>query len=261
MKRKKRIFKALKLFTWAIVGSAFMVLLSASSKKQYRTELKENPLISINYLDGNFFVDKDDILDIIQGHLNQLNMNRTIGTLELKALEQKVESDPFIKNAEAFTDMHGNLQVEVVQRKPIVRVINRNGVSYYLDEFQELLPITHKFTSRVPIASGYISDAADERGEGVSEVLLDIFEIVNEINRNEFIQAIVEQIYVSRTGDYELVPKVGHHIVRIGNDVSDLNRKFDKLELFYKSAMKSEGWNKYRVIDLRFKNLVVCKKR
>ena len=50
------------------------------------------------------------------------------------------------------------------------------------------------------------------------------------------------------------------------NDNSVLNidnaeNKLAKLEVFYKEAMMKSGWEKYKIINLKFKNQVVCTKK
>jgi cell division protein FtsQ len=64
-------------------------------------------------------------------------------------------------------------------------------------------------------------------------------------------------VYVDK--DLELIPRVGNHTIILGN-VSDLQEKFNKLMIFYKEAMPKVGWNKYKTLNLKYKNQIVCKK-
>ena len=42
---------------------------------------------------------------------------------------------------------------------------------------------------------------------------------------------------------------------------TDVEEKFNKLQLFYKEVMVKAGWNKYSVINLQYKNQVVAKRK
>jgi cell division protein FtsQ len=68
-----------------------------------------------------------------------------------------------------------------------------------------------------------------------------------------------EQIYVGDDFEIELIPKVGNHKILIGN-IENLDDKFSRLLLFYKQGLMRKGWENYSVINLKFKNQVVCTK-
>ena len=93
------------------------------------------------------------------------------------------------------------------------------------------------------------------------------------ISDNSFWNAQIEQINVLANGGVELVPRVGEHIVYIGQlpNAKDkeehkalieeyVKTRLDRLELFYKYGLPKAGWNKYGYINLEFSNQVICKK-
>ena len=56
------------------------------------------------------------------------------------------------------------------------------------------------------------------------------------------------------------MPKIGDQVIILG-DGENINKKFKKLEIFYKKAMPKEGWNSYKSINLKYKNQVVATKK
>ena len=71
----------------------------------------------------------------------------------------------------------------------------------------------------------------------------------------------------------ELVPRVGNHIIYLGNlpesnilekrekeITAFVNKKMKRLENFYKYGLSQAGWNKYSYINLEFDNQIICKK-
>jgi cell division protein FtsQ len=45
-------------------------------------------------------------------------------------------------------------------------------------------------------------------------------------------------------------------------DAKDFEEKFEKLKTFYTEGLnKTDGWNKYSTINIKYKNQVVCTKK
>jgi cell division protein FtsQ len=87
-----------------------------------------------------------------------------------------------------------------------------------------------------------------------------LFNLINTINKDAFFQAQFEQVYINAQGEYELTPRVGRHAILLGKD-DGVEMKLKKLKLFYQEGISKVDWNKYKQIDLRFNDQVVCAKR
>jgi cell division protein FtsQ len=68
--------------------------------------------------------------------------------------------------------------------------------------------------------------------------------------------AQIDQIDITAALQFEMIPKLGNQLIRFG-DVNNYQEKFNKLLAFYKQVQTRIGWNKYSVLDIRFKNQVV----
>ena len=77
---------------------------------------------------------------------------------------------------------------------------------------------------------------------------------------NDVLKHMFDHIYISQTGDIELVPKVGNHIVVLGS-IDNLDEKFENLLAVYKEGFANSGWDKYVKLNLKYKNQVVCTKK
>ena len=120
------------------------------------------------------------------------------------------------------------------------------------------------------MASGNISDScvraspknfdslfSDSAGGACS--LASLFRVAIYISNDPFFKAQIEQIYVDPDGEIELIPAVGSHVILFGR-ADDLDDKFSKLYAFYKYGLNKIGWNKYDIINIKYKNQVVCSK-
>jgi cell division protein FtsQ len=226
--------------------------------------------IHINYQDENFFVEDSDIRKIIS-NLGYA-VNQSLKEVDLNRIEEILRNNSSISVAEVYSTIDGRLMVEVTQRRPIIRVFNKLGNSYYIDDEGELMPTSDKYTSRVLVASGNIENNittyAIERTLGSSEtipnegmdMLEQIYQLARTIDSDEFWKAQIVQIYVNEEMDIELIARVGQHKIILG-DIEDLDIKLKKLKMFYDKGLSKTGWNEYSIINLKFKDQIVCTKR
>ncbi|MEG1672928.1 MAG: hypothetical protein RRZ83_06110 [Alistipes sp.] len=86
---------------------------------------------------------------------------------------------------------------------------------------------------------------------------------VKSVEENDFWKAEIVQIIastsVSGALEVELIPRSGNHTVLFGR-IENVEQKFDKLLRFYRSGLNNLGWDRYRTIDVRYADQVVCKK-
>ena len=245
---------------WSGFVIAFVILLAAASQNQNNISVQSEPVIDINYNKGLYFIDAPEVKTLIMDGLQKELHSYTVQELNINKLEKDILTNPYIKSAEAYTDVQGTLRVKIVQREPIVRVINKNGVSYYLDNYGEKIPISPKFTARVPVSNGNIDDDNSDLGAVDTPVLKDIYKLAKFIHNDKYLSALVDQIYVNDQQEFEIIPKIDNHTIMLGK-ADNLEKKFRKLYIFYREGLKNVGWHKYSAVDLRFENQIVCKKR
>ena len=113
------------------------------------------------------------------------------------------------------------------------------------------MPIPAGFAAYVPLATGNISEEYAKN---------QLFDFAQFLQKNKFWDSQIEQIHVNSKLDIELVPRVGNHYIILGK-IEDYKENLTKLKLFYDKGLNKVGWNKYSVINLKFKDQVVCTKR
>lgn len=192
-----------------------------------------------------------------------------ISNINIRSLEEKLLDIAYISNAEIYSNLNGILNVDVVQRKPVVRIITLEQRTYYLDRKGYIFPGTSSFTPHVLIANGYFTDDNHlQEVKAIHELTenhdykewTDALKLASFIQGSTFWKSQIVQIYRNSSGDFELIPRVGAHQIIFG-DVSDLEMKFKKLKTLYDEGLKYEGWNTYEKINLKYNNQVICTKR
>lgn len=214
------------------------------------------------------FLKKTDVENLILQEESEI-LGYPVGRINTRKIEKKLRSLPYIKSAEIYYDLEGILFVDVVQRKPVARVITRSGESFYLDEEGYLFRPRGVFTPHILIGNGYFPVSRELAKAGNLSELSDKKEFSkwNDflnlscfIERNEFWKSQIVQVFLNSKGEFELIPRVGAHQIIFG-EAKEIPEKFEKLMTLYKDGLDYEGWNNYGKINLKYKNQVICTKR
>lgn len=209
----------------------------------------------------NQIIDEDDIKQIILNNNSNI-IGTPINRINLSDLEKTIEEHPAVKNAEVFAEINGVLGIKLEQKTPIVRVMPNYGEDFYISNDGSLMPTSNMGSARVMVASGFVNfkykkNKISIADTSVTKRIKDIYVLSKKIAKDNFLTSQTEQIYIKRKGEYELIPAVGNHIVLLGK-INDLDNKLKYLKHFYLNVLKKEGWRKYKYINLKFANQIVC---
>lgn len=260
----KRVFNILLV---ALLLGYMMVALGFSNARISET-LCSNIRISLVDSASAGFYTREDIEELVLGPDKNI-LGYPVKDINIRKIEEDLVKNPYIKKAELYFDLQGVLRIDITQRKPLVRVITRAQHSWYLDEEGYLLPAKGKFAPFLLVANGYFSEGdalrkaariRDLEDDETYREWEDVLQLSKYIAGDEFLSAQMVQVYYNRSGDFELIPRVGAHQIIFG-DVSEYRQKFRKLKILYDQGLKYEGWNKYEKINLKYKNQVICTKR
>ncbi|MBK7123662.1 MAG: hypothetical protein IPH68_13135 [Chitinophagaceae bacterium] len=243
---------------WIALGGATVFLLVAAIKTKPE-RLCKGIEISIHGVSNNFFVDKNDILNTIASLEKTNPVGKAMGAFNLKHLEDQLDKDVWIKSAQLFFDNNDILQVIVQEREPVARVFAASGETFYIDDELAMLPLSEKFSARLPVFTNFPSGKKILSGAD-SSLLMDIKTISLAIQNDSFCMAMIEQVDITAQRTFEMIPKIGNQLIVFG-DATDTETKLGKLKLFYKEIMVKAGWDHYSIINLQYKNQVVAKRK
>ncbi len=254
-----RIRPAVLLCFWISCTAAMMVLLGAAINQ--RQHLNYNAIqVNIDETNGVLFLTKEDITGLLRDDQVTITQSKPISEVNYGKLERIIENNPYVANAELFVDANGSISIQIRQRTPILRVINNQGVGYYLDEQASKMPLSSKFTARVPVATGNIMALPENSNKTDSVTQNNLYVLADYIRGDTFLTSLIEQIVVNSQHEFELIPRIGNHSILLGT-TNDLAEKFSKLKVFYTQGLNKVGWNNYSQVNLKYRNEVYCKKR
>ena len=252
-KRKISLLKVLRALVTLVVTSCVIVGVLSASKKQGKEKIK-NILLHIRNEKAHFFIDKLAMWhQLIE--MRGIEVNKTaIQQINVGQIEKEALQNPWVENPQVYIDNNNVLHIFVSQRRPVARVFFDNGQSFYLDPSLKLLPLSNMFTYYTTIVTNvpvYNNDSLDNDMRGR------ILKLVKFIDRDTFWNAQIAQVIVTNKGDFELIPVLGTQIIVFG-DTTRMVEKFENLFAFYKKVFNRIGWDKYTLLDLRYKNQVVA---
>jgi len=165
-------------------------------------------------------------------------------TLVLKEMEARLLQHPMVYQAQVFISIDGKIGANIQTKKPIGRVID--NPSFYIDEQGQPMPLSNRYTARVPIVTGEVLLHL----EALKELLL-------AINKDEFLHPMVTEVTVDADGNFELRLRQVTFSLLLG-PVNDVAVKLRNFKAFYQNMQKQQEQKQFNKIDLRFNNQVVA---
>ncbi|MDR3696623.1 cell division protein FtsQ [Mucilaginibacter sp.] len=251
---KKRIWRYLLIgFAWAISLGGLVVLMGFIGVKKSEMVCRDVKI----YIPGSqYFIDREEI-DHILGIQSHAIIGHRMDDINIHELEGRLKSNPFIEFAKIYADMDGIINVEISQRQPVLRIMNRFDQDFYIDQHGLKLPLSANFTARVLVANGYIDELFANHVDTLHTALaMQLFKTADYIRKDSLWDAQIAQLYVNKDHEIELIPRVGNNRILIG-DADSLESKFHNLLIFYKKALPLVGWDAYKVINIKYANQVI----
>lgn len=258
MKLNKKIKKVLTITGWTILSAGLIVLLVAAINKKSLDHCA-GIVIEMEGGDDNAFVSEEDVLNIITA-ISSANMKgKPIASFHLRKLESTLEKNVWIKDAELYFDYNKVLQVQIKTRKPVARIFNTAGASFYIDSSLAVLPLHEATFVQLPVFTNF-SGGLKQWNKQDSVLITDIKNISAYITADSFWNAQIAQTDITAKNTFEMVPAIGNHLIVFGNG-ERYQEKFEKLKTFYKKVLSVVGFEKYSIINVQYEKQIVGTKR
>jgi cell division protein FtsQ len=265
----KLFLKILLIILW--VGlAAGSILLMGFANKNHEVRQCSGLDIRLDYSGKEPLFKPADLKQQLVGKFGKFE-KKTLDQLEVEKIIAFLQQNPNIEYADAHITIEGRIVVDIRQCIPLVRLVSQSGENFYLDEKGKVLPANPDYPARVIVANGNISVPfkpgksifPGKKKQNVDLVslqsLYDIHMLAGKLAADSVLNSLVEQIYIKPDGSIRLATKAGSHIIEFG-DTSSTDEKFENLKAFYKYGLSKIGWQKYRIVNLTYKNQVVCTK-
>jgi len=255
---------------WTLVSVGTIVVFYFAQKTD-ANRILDTPKVAIHTEDENTFLTKQELLYRLQ--LKQLlRKDMPVKALQVQRIERAISAMPEVKHVNVYRHLGAELEIDLTLRKPIARIFNAQGQSYYLDQEGFMMYRSALHTARVLVFSGAIDEPYNPRihcgfinnGTLKSSRKIDqIYHISNYVCNDPFMHRLIGQVFLDSRGDFILIPLLGDQQIIFGAARSDkeVADKFERLKHFYKEALPHEGWNKYKEISVKYEGQIVCRRK
>lgn len=253
MNFKRTIQRILFVAFWIGVGTGMIFLLAAAIRGRNKEQLRAYTL-EIKAGPGGAFLKESDVEQLLQ-HSTAGVKGELLSRFNLRQVEQKIKSHVWIRDAQLYFDNQDVLHVQVQEKIPLARLFTMSGGSIYLDEQGSLMPLSLIKTVKVPVFTGLSDSMLSKKPDTL--LLQQVFTMAQLLARDSFWASQVAQIDHTPAQQWELIPVVGDHVVKLGS-LTDVEAKLRRLMIFYRQVLSKTGLSRYRMIDVRFNGQVIA---
>ena len=240
----------MKLFNWANIRLVLMFVLviflfSFTSKRSDQRKLTK---CKITFVEDNAPFIKQEVVNklLIEKYEEVTSIEKE--DLDLNMLEKRLNAHKMIEKSDVFLSIDGILKAVVKQKTPIARVFE-NGSSFYIDYKGNKMPLSTNFTARVPLVSGRIN-------KNNNEDLAALFRLIYD---DSFLKKNIIGIQIMPQGNLLMHNRNFNYQIDFGTLIN-VEQKFKNYKAFFQKAVLDSSLYKYKKIDLRFSEQVVCTK-
>ncbi len=258
MLKKILVISAIVLIALGLLALSGFAYHIRSNEKISKVEVRISPSNTTGFVTEDQVIAKVNPGDTLLGY--------RIKELDESAIVKELNKNEFIEQTDCYIGLKGEIFIHAKERTPIVRVYEKNQSSYYIDQNGDFFSVHPNYAPRVIIANGYFDNTRQNEFGNIYDTvyrktpLFSMFTLLQKIRASNFFQLQVSQIYLNSMGEWELVPEFGEHVVLLG-DLNNLDEKLNNLHAFYKEVSRSNDWEKYQLINLKYQNQIVCTKK
>ena len=238
----------------AIVLSAVLVLLAVKTYLSFRSGKVEKVSVHIEKQGNKGFLSDSSVMQLVRS--DDSIIGRPVKEIRTKWIKKRILASPYVLASDVYFTIDGNLVINVKERKPLFRIINSRNTDCYVGYNGSLFPLGKDYVARVMLVNGFINSPL-KTGSNITDstysktLLPGIFKLAQQISSDPFLKAVISQIFVNSKGEIDLIPF---------GQPDQIQVKLENLKAFYQQALVMEGWKKYKEINLKYTNQVVCTK-
>lgn len=237
-----------KFFNWSTIRLVLMFALvlflySFTANRNLNRKLQKAEVIFEN----------NDVLFVSPETVNKLLIEnksdvKTIAKVEvdLNKLEKSINKNQMIEKSDVYVTIDGTLRAKVKQKTPIARVFDNSG-SFYIDYEGSTMPLSELNSARVPLVWGEITDKNKKK---LSEILKMIYD-------DEFLKKNIIGVQILPKDELLMKNRNYNFDILFGKPIN-VEKKFNNYKAFFQKEVNDSILNKYKKINLKFTQQVVC---
>ena len=237
----KRKWILLKILIFVIFLGFLLVF--ANNRYKVRELVKVDN--KIDYSQGIYFITHADIDSVLKStHSDYPKMQAQ--RVSIKEMENKLDANPFIKDAQVYLENDGILHTKIEQQIPVARVKDGNK-QYYITQDSTEIPLCKTFAAKVMLINGKI-DKKEYNG---------IVHLTEIINNDNLLKNLIIGVKKSQKNSFILLVNDGHYILDLGN-LENLENKLQNFKVFHQEYIEKTAEMPYKKLNLKYNNQIVA---
>lgn len=225
---------------WVMLMSG--VLMIAGLLFYSNAQTKEDVyVVNIDGDNGNYFVDKDEVVRLIEQIRYKNPYTMGLKNLNLKALEDSLRLIDFVQDAQVSRDLKGNLVIDIQQDQPIARLLGDSGKGGYINQDRDLLDLSDSYSARVVVVTGVGADSLLNPHFLDSVEGQKICDFIAHVNSDPLWKAMIAQVDIDQQMEMTLYTQIGKQSFQFGR-ADEVEKKLKKMKLFFDEIAPKKGW-------------------
>ncbi|MBK9291360.1 MAG: hypothetical protein IPM52_07020 [Bacteroidetes bacterium] len=258
---KKLVLNILIYTLWTLTAAGIPLLFGFARHVHYQQPLREIEVRPLNKHQADFVPAaevKREIKKLGNASLSLISFNN-------RQIEQYLLGNPYIRQAKAYTTLDRILVVSYSERVPMMRALDLSGEWHYIDTAGVIFPEHPERLFRLLPAIGHIPAPVEPDGSQIAyatdttrnRVYFTLFNLGKIITADEFLNLLIDQVYIDEHEQVELIPALGTAAVFLGKGGNPAD-KLANVAAFYKAKSTSREFGRYALINASFENQIVC---
>lgn len=248
----KRPYKIMLILLGAVVLTVLVIVANTNRSRSQVRGIE----VKLRYGHAPRLVSEQTVADSIMAALPHLAATQ-VKAVDRDAVSEAASHVPYLCDISTAVSVSGKVVVRATQRQPIARLFY-GPRELYIDADGCLMPVSRMGDCNVLVLGGDFTEPL--RLDSLNAQTAELLRLASFLDSHKTYRSLVDQAYIDREGIIVMVPKLGDHIIELG-DADKLDSKFENLLTFYRKGMPRAGWDTYSKVSLRFDNQVVCTKK
>lgn len=121
----------LKISAWILLLTGVGLIFYLANKFDEH-KIIDSPNVAIHYEGENAMLTEKELLHRLR-EKQLIFSDQRVKELDINSIEEAINNMPEVKNAHVFRAIGSTWNIELELRKPIARIFNQSGQSFYLD--------------------------------------------------------------------------------------------------------------------------------
>ncbi|MBQ7195250.1 MAG: hypothetical protein IJS07_06410 [Bacteroidales bacterium] len=241
----KKALKSILAVVGALAAVVLLAILLMAEDRAMRGRTCSG--LRVEFKDGYRLLDKEDVRSALKQSYGDFTGQRP-DSVRLDRIEKILESMPVVRRAEAYMTPDDSLNVEIYQKRPVLKFATAQG-AFYCDANGFAFPVQGVFEEEVPVMAGTppMNDGAWVR------------KVISLSLALPTLLAPVERMEAAADGAIALKLADGRERILLGKP-SALGRKLARANKYIRDIRPEKGPDWYSSVNVEYRGQVICRK-